>query len=75
MKEEFTVDGAKLTAARIEAGLSMDDVAARIGGNKSNLSRWERGLFNPSEGAILRLALVLQRVDFIKERNGGSYGE
>jgi DNA-binding XRE family transcriptional regulator len=64
----FTVDGAKLTTARIEEGYSMDDVASKIGGNKSNLSRWERGIVHPSERAILKLAMLLNRGDFIKER-------
>ena len=64
----FTVDGAKLTAARIEAGLSMENVVAVIGGNKSSLSRWERGLQHPSKDAILRLVVLLKRGDFVKER-------
>ena len=57
MEKAFTVDGAKLTAARLEAGLSMEEVAAKIGGNKSNLSRWERGIVHPSERAILKLVV------------------
>jgi transcriptional regulator with XRE-family HTH domain len=68
MKTQFTVDGAKLTTARIEAGMSMEDVAANIGGNKSSLSRWERGIVHPTERAILKLAVLLNRADFIKER-------
>ena len=68
MNQTFTVDGAKLTAARLEAGLSMEDVASKIGGNKSNLSRWERGLFHPSEHAILQLVVLFERGDFVKER-------
>jgi transcriptional regulator with XRE-family HTH domain len=65
---EYAVDGAKLTAARVGAGISMEDMAQRIGGNKANLSRWERGITNPSDRHILRLAVVLGRTDFIKER-------
>ncbi len=64
----FTVDGAKLTAARIAAGMSMEDMSKLIGGNKCNLSRWERGLTNPSDTNVLRLAVVLNRLDFVKER-------
>ena len=72
----FTVDGAKLTVARIEAQLSMEELTERAGiGNKSSISRWERGLAHPSETAILKLAVVLGRVDFIKERNGGHDGK
>ena len=68
MKNEYTVDGAKLTAARVEAGLSMEDCGKVLGCNKSNLSRWERSLVNPPERAILRLAVLLKRTDFIRER-------
>ena len=68
MEKAFTVDGAKLTAARLEAGLSMEDVAAKIGGNKSNLSRWERGIVHPSERAILKLVVLLKSGSFVKER-------
>ena len=68
MGDSFTVDGAKLTAARIEAGLSMEDVSAVIGGNKSSLSRWERGLVHPAEHSILQLVVLLNRCDFVKER-------
>jgi len=68
MPKSFTVDGAKLTQARIEAGLSMEDVSAVIGGNKSSLSRWERGIVHPTEHGILSLAVLLKRTDFIRER-------
>jgi transcriptional regulator with XRE-family HTH domain len=71
MKSEFTVDGAKLTAARLEAGLSMEEVASKIGGNKSNLSRWERGIVHPSERAILKLVVLLKSGSFVRERDGG----
>ena len=71
MKSEFTVDGAKLTAARLEAGLSMEEVSAVIGGNKSSLSRWERGIVHPSERAILKLVVLLKSGSFVRERDGG----
>jgi transcriptional regulator with XRE-family HTH domain len=75
MNQFFTVDGAKLTTARIEAGMSMEDVSAKIGGNKSSLSRWERGIIHPTERAILKLVVLLNRVDFVKEKEGGNHGE
>jgi DNA-binding transcriptional regulator YiaG len=67
-KRAFTVDGAKLTTLRIEACLSMEEVAAVLGCNKSNLSRWERGVVQPSERAILELVVLFKRADFVKER-------
>lgn len=67
-KRTFTVDGSKLTSARIEMGLSMEDVVGEIGGKKSNLSRWERGLAQPSDRSILELVVLFNRCDFVKER-------
>lgn len=71
MGTSYTVDGALLTQARIEAGMSMDDVALYLGGNKSSLSRWERGIVHPTERSILQLVFLLKKCDFVKERNGG----
>ena len=34
-------------ALRLEAGLSLSDVADRLGVTRSTVSRWERGLRNP----------------------------
>ena len=68
MRQSFTVDGSKLTTARIEAGMSMEDVSSVIGGNKSSLSRWERGIVHPSENSILQLVVLFKRCDFVKER-------
>jgi transcriptional regulator with XRE-family HTH domain len=70
MGGNYTVDGALLTQARIEAGMSMDDVALYLGGNKSSLSRWERGIVHPTERSILQLVFLLKQCDFVKERGG-----
>ena len=49
----------------------MEEVASKIGGNKSNLSRWERGIVHPSERAILKLVVLLKSGSFVRERDGG----
>lgn len=64
----YIVDGGLLTEARIEAGMSMEEVASRLGCAKCNLSRWERGMFQPEERFIPKLMLLFERTDFVKER-------
>lgn len=77
MKEEtsFLIDGARLTQIRVEAGLSLEEAGKRLRVNKGNLSKWERGLINPSKPAIIRLAIVFNRGDFIREVGGGKNGK
>lgn len=67
---QYIVDGGLLTDARIGCGMSMDEAASRLGCNKCNLSRWERGMFQPEERFIPKLMLLFERTDFVKERGG-----
>ena len=67
------VDGAKLTAARMDANKSLEDVAKEFRCNKSSVSRWEQGTLIPSEERIMRMVMMFGRGDFvIKNENGGS---
>ena len=68
-KNTILVDGAKLSAARVNANLSMDDVANHLGCNKSSVSRWEQGTLNPSEERIMELVKLYRCGDFIREGN------
>lgn len=63
---KFIVDGAKLSKARIDAQMSMDDVAEVLGCNKSSVSRWEQGKLQPSETRIQKLTQLLGTVDFVR---------
>ena len=63
------VDGAKLTDARIAAGMSMQDVANRLNCNKSSVSRWEQGTLAPSEERIMEMVKMFATGDFVI-RNG-----
>ena len=62
----FVVDGNALTSARIEAGLSQLEVASKVGANKGNVSRWERGVVVPTYVFIIKLAMLYNRCDFVK---------
>lgn len=75
LKSSFVVDGARLTQMRVEAGMSLEDMGKRIKCNKGNLSRWERGVIKPSDPAIIRLAMIFNRGDFISEVGGGKNGK
>lgn len=61
----ITVNGAKLTEARIEAQLRLEDVANHLGCEKSQVGRWEREELMPSEERILKMVLLFQRGDFV----------
>ncbi len=46
-------------ALRIEAGLSLSDVADRLGVTRSAVSRWERGLRSPRADNRVRYSELL----------------
>lgn len=50
----------KLKARRLELGLTLEEVAARVGVNDSTISRWERGdIANMKRDKILKYAEAL----------------
>ena len=51
LQEEFSLID-QLIAMRTKAGLTQEDVAKKLGTNKSNISRLERGRSNPSWGTL-----------------------
>ena len=67
----FDVDGERLTSSRMKSGLSLDEVASKLGCNKGNISRWERGKVVPTYKFILQLILLYDRHDFVKVNRGG----
>jgi predicted transcriptional regulator len=66
-KSYFAIDGERLTAARISAGMSLQDVANRIKCNKSSVSRWEQGTLCPSDERIFILMEMFEGGDFLRE--------
>lgn len=65
ISSRFIINGAKLTRARVDANLSMLDVATALGCNKSSVSRWEQGTLTPSEERIFKLAELLGSWEFV----------
>ena len=59
------IDGAKLSAARIAANLSIDEVAKHLNCNKSSISRWEQGKLNPAAKRVMELVILLENSDFV----------
>ena len=63
--------GATIRAARVEAGLSQEDLASRLNTTQSAVSRWERGHDEPRISTLngilracgLRLVLSTERDD------------
>jgi transcriptional regulator with XRE-family HTH domain len=64
-KYKMRIDGAVLSNIRIESGKSMQEVAMQVGCNKGEISKWERGMFVPSEAMIVKMAFFFRRTDFI----------
>ena len=52
--------GPFLRQLRAEAGLSQEQLAARLGTTQSAVARWERGRGRPRLETLERLAVVLQ---------------
>ena len=50
---------AQLVAARLEQGISQAELARRIGTQRSNLSRLESGMQNPTLDMLLKIASAL----------------
>lgn len=59
------VDGAKLTEARVAKGMPMSALAAALGCNKSQVSRWETGELVPSEARIQKMTELLETWSFV----------
>lgn len=55
LQEEFSLID-QLITMRTKAGLTQEDVAKKLGTNKSNISRLERGRSNPSWGTLSKYA-------------------
>ena len=64
----LTVDGAALTKTRCDNGLSLEDVAQRIGSgvNKSSVSRWEQSILTPSPERLWKLVDLFGTQEFIR---------
>lgn len=69
LADEFSLIDQLLTM-RTKAGLTQEDVAKKLGTNKSNISRLERGKSNPSWGTLNKYAAACGfkvRLDAIKD--------
>jgi transcriptional regulator with XRE-family HTH domain len=64
----LTVDGAVLTQARINRGLSLEAVVQKMsdGINISTVSRWEQGLLQPSPSRLSALVKLYGTHEFVR---------
>lgn len=66
-KTLLTVDGYALTQLRIKAGMPMSVLVKHFPGcNKSTISRWEQGIWNPSEERLWKLVEIFGTTEFIR---------
>jgi len=62
------INGSKLTQARINKGLSLDEVATKLGvKHRSTISRWEREEMVPRKKHIEKLVEIMDTEDFLPE--------
>ncbi len=63
-------------SARIAAGLSQNDVAAKLGINRTTISKWESGQAKPRADLLLRIAktykCTLEEILDMKPEEGGT---
>ena len=50
--------GNRIKDIRINNGLTMEELADVVESNKSNVSRWERGLNIPNEATLRKIAVL-----------------
>ena len=62
----LTVGGEALTVARVNMQLAQEDVAHRLGVNKSQICRWEQGLNQPPMAKIFELVELFGVNDFVR---------
>jgi transcriptional regulator with XRE-family HTH domain len=53
--------GDRIREARLEAGLSQDDLSAKSGVTQANISKYERGEFIPQIPTLQKLAAALNK--------------
>lgn len=71
LESEFSLID-QLITMRTRAGLTQEDVAEKLGTNKSNISRLERGRVNPSWGTLNRYAAACGfrvRLEAVEEKH------
>jgi transcriptional regulator with XRE-family HTH domain len=74
-KRQVSVNGSTLTEARIFAGLSLGDVARRLGVCRSTISRWERNQQVPPPEAILKMLAMYKTDHAVIKVGGGDDGK
>jgi predicted transcriptional regulator len=63
----LSVDGEALTSARVNAQMSVGDVAKKLNGcNQSSVSRWEQGKLIPSQERIFALVEMYGTFNFVR---------
>jgi len=72
--------GKKIQLARVELDLTQTQLAQRIHSNQKSISRYETGASLPSIRTLVKIAKVLQKINWIflrwvKRREGAGKGE
>lgn len=76
MKQKTPIGGARLRIARKMAGLSLEDLAGKIGGlvTRQALSKYEQGRMSPSPEVLSRIVKVLDMAPMYEESSRARIG-
>jgi len=58
---ELLIYASGIKAIRATLGLSVRDLAAKVGGSSRTIEHWEQGLGNPSAATLLLIATFLDK--------------
>lgn len=62
----LTVDGAALSAARVRAEISMDELAAKFQCSKGQISKWEQSKLQPSPERLWAMVDLFGTNNFVR---------
>jgi transcriptional regulator with XRE-family HTH domain len=62
----LTANGAALTKARLRKRLAQEEVAQRVGIDKSTICRWEQGVIQTPQDKVFQLVELLGTDDFVR---------
>lgn len=53
--------GENIKAARLAAGMTQKELAEKIGVPYQSVQRWEKGIYKPGTGNLIKLATALEK--------------
>jgi len=71
-RHKIQVDGGRLTAARIAAGLTQEQVSDALNCTRSYIGKWETGWLFPNEERVFKLVKLYGTMNFVRINSSDS---